>query len=50
MADKGAFKGYSLLCFVSGAWLVAGKKNSTNVALCKCFISGKSRDSRSYAI
>lgn len=34
MADKGTFKGFSLLCFVSGAWLVAGKKNTAQMWLC----------------
>lgn len=34
MADKGAFKGYSLLSFVSGAWLEAGKKNTVQMWLC----------------
>lgn len=34
MAGKGALRGHSLLCFVSGTWLVAGRKDTVQMCLC----------------
>lgn len=34
MAGKGALGGHSLLCFISEAWLVAGRKDAVQMCLC----------------